>query len=152
MNAVILLALSWAVHGWSGYRPLAKVAAENVDGREVRHISNVQGSSGACIYTVPREASRAGDVVRAVFEAKGSGSGFATVARYTGETLFNQTSRLEKFRLTDEWKRYEFYFPVGDGSAGKTAFGNGTNWRRCSVRYNAGNYRCCRLVPDYRTE
>ena len=121
MNAVILLALSWAVHGWSGYRPLAKVAAENVDGREVRHISNVQGSSGACIYTVPREASRAGDVVRAVFEAKGSGSGFATVARYTGETLFNQTSRIEKFRLTDEWKRYEFYFPVGDGSAGKTA-------------------------------
>lgn len=121
MNSLILLALTWMVHNWSGYHPLPSVTDENVDGRAAKRLSNVLGNSGGCIYTHPRDASRNGDIVHVTFEAKGSGTGFATIARYTGKMSFNQTSKYEKFSLESGWKRYEFDFHVGDGTAGKTA-------------------------------
>lgn len=120
MNSIALLALSWVLHNWSGYHPLATFSREQDGERSVKHLANVQGKSGACIYTSPRDASRKGDTVRVVLEAKGSGEAFATVARYTAKTQFNQTCKAEKFKLTSDWKRHEFYFTVSDGTAGKT--------------------------------
>ena len=121
MNVAILFALSWLIHGWSGYQPLPDVADVTLDARQAKRISNVRGAHGGCIYTSPREASHAGDIVHVTLEAKGSGTAFVTIARYTDKTVFNQTSRREKFELSSEWKRYEFDFAVGDGTAGKTA-------------------------------
>ena len=120
MNVAILFALSWLIHGWSGYQPLPDVADVTLDARQAKRISNVRGAHGGCIYTSPREASHAGDIVHVTLEAKGSGTAFVTIARYTDKTVFNQTSRREKFELSGEWKRYEFDFAVGDGTAGKT--------------------------------
>jgi beta-glucanase (GH16 family) len=121
MNSLALMALAWLVHSWSGYQPLAKVTDENVDGRSVKRLCEVKGKYGGCIYTTPRQASRRGDVVHAVFEAKGSGKGFATVARYTEKNHYNQTSTRAEFDLTAEWKRYEFDFYIDDGTSGETA-------------------------------
>ncbi len=121
MNSIALLALSWVLHNWSGYHPLATFTTEQDGVRKVLHLADVQGGSGACIYTAPRDASHKGDTVRVAFVAKGSGDAFATIARYTEKTQFNQTSKYERFKLSGEWKRHEFYFTVGDGTAGKTA-------------------------------
>ena len=116
----VLLALTWALHNWSGYQPLATVTDETIDGREVKRLSNVRGQSGGCIYTEPRTPCRAGDVVHATFEAKGSGKGFVTVARYAKKGGYNQHSAQYDFALTDGWKRHSFDFRVGDGTAGET--------------------------------
>lgn len=119
--AALFLAMGWAVHGWSGYQPLPTLAKENQDGREVLVLTNVQGKSGGCIYTTPRTRCRAGDIVKVSFEARGTGKAFATVARYSAKSEYNQTCAKEDFTLTPEWKRHEMVFRIGDGTAGPTA-------------------------------
>ena len=98
--AALFLAMGWAVHGWSGYQPLPTLAKENQDGREVLVLTNVQGKSGGCIYTTPRTRCRAGDIVKVSFEARGTGKAFATVARYSAKSEYNQTCAKEDFALT----------------------------------------------------
>lgn len=120
MGKAILLALAWAIHPWDGYRPLPTMTDETVDGRVAKRIANVQGVSGGCIMTDPRTPCRAGDVVHVSFEAKGTGTAAATVARYSVDGGYNQTCPRQAFALGSSWERHSFDFQVGDGTSGET--------------------------------
>lgn len=120
MNAFLLLALSWVLHGWSGYQPASTFIETTQDGRTILALTNVQGKSGGCIMTTPRSPCRAGDTVRARFLSRGKGKAYATIARYSKAGGFNQTGSKSTFDLTHEWTEQMCEFRVGDGTNGET--------------------------------
>lgn len=112
----------WALHGFEGFRPFAKLLAVKEDdgGKEFVQIRSVKGQLGALLFYKERFPAVMNDRVLITLRLRGKGIGAVCLHFFTKEGKWNGPSRTSNIKLKKHWENVTVTLPVIDGFAGKT--------------------------------
>ncbi len=112
----------WAMHEWSGYKPLptVKTIPNACEGKTALSIGDVLGDDGGAIQTRAKFPARSGAVGRVAFLAKGKGLAWATFYRWGEKGEWNGVIVSSPLTLSDTWQSHVLTIPIDNGHACET--------------------------------